>query len=238
MKIRNTPRFWTLLHKWIGIVIGIQLLLWIAGGLYMSAVPLNWVHGTPLLNNTTLNQVRPPSGYPISINVSDYQSIEWVSRLGKPVLKTTDSFGVDAFFEPQQSARSFALVPLPLVSEREIRAQSIQRYAGSGSLVSVSLLDSPPPEASGITEPVYRVNFDDWINTSFYMHRYTGEVLKVRSDLWRLFDIFWMLHIMDYESREDFNNPLLILSAVIALFFTVTGMMLVFFWLKRGRQSH
>ena len=37
----------------------------------------------------------------------------------------------------------------------------------------------------------------------------SGEVTAVRHDRWRLFDWFWMLHIMDYDERSDFSTPLL-----------------------------
>ena len=35
----------TFVHKWIGIIIGIQIVLWVAGGLVMSAFPIELVRG-------------------------------------------------------------------------------------------------------------------------------------------------------------------------------------------------
>jgi exosortase/archaeosortase len=52
-------------------------------------------------------------------------------------------------------------------------------------------------------------------------------VITVRSDIWRVFDFFWMLHIMDYDEREDFNNPLLISFAASSVFFSFTGFILL-----------
>ena len=40
-------------------------------------------------------------------------------------------------------------------------------------------------------------------------HKPTGELVTRRHELWRVFDFVWMLHIMDYDTREDVNNPLL-----------------------------
>lgn len=39
------PNFLTSIHKWIGLVIGIQVLLWVLGGLVMSAFPIELVRG-------------------------------------------------------------------------------------------------------------------------------------------------------------------------------------------------
>ena len=48
-----------------------------------------------------------------------------------------------------------------------------------------------------------------------------------RNDWWRLFDVVWMLHIMDYDTRDDFNHPLLIVSAATALLFALSGVVLL-----------
>ena len=58
--------------------------------------------------------------------------------------------------------------------------------------------------------------------------RQSGQIITVRSTIWRIFDFFWMLHIMDYEDREDFNNPLLISFSVVAVLFCVSGMIMLF----------
>ena len=231
-----SKRVWTTLHRWVGIIIGIQVLLWIAGGLYMSAVPLEWVHGKPLIDRAPIeferDQLTSIKTLPV-IDISAVQSIEWVGRLGQPILRVTAVSNLDSYY--MFSADKWQqLAPL---DQEAITEFAGSLYVGDGSLRSVQWLEKAPPEASGIAHPVYRVDFDDWINTTFYIHPMTADVLKVRSDLWRLFDIFWMLHIMDYDERSDFNNPLLIISAVIALFFTVTGMSLVFYWAQRSLRK-
>ncbi len=208
----------------------------------MSAVPLEWVHGKPLLHpsevqNITLNADSAQDSVPITavapLDITEYTSLRWVNRLGQAVVEAVDINGHETFLSLTDDHQWQTLLPL---SEDLVSAEATRRYAGSGEFAQIALLTAIPSEASGIEHPVYRVDFDDWINTTFYLHPMTAEVLKVRSDLWRLFDIFWMLHIMDYETRDNFNNPLLIISAIIALFFTVTGMVLVFSWAQRGLQ--
>ena len=55
-----------------------------------------------------------------------------------------------------------------------------------------------------------------------------ARVVRVRSDIWRRHDFFWMLHIMDYDTRDDFNSLLLIFAASLALFMSLSGVLLCF----------
>ena len=43
------PAFWARrAHKWIGLIIGVQALLWMISGVYMTVVPLDVIHGDHL----------------------------------------------------------------------------------------------------------------------------------------------------------------------------------------------
>lgn len=57
---------------------------------------------------------------------------------------------------------------------------------------------------------------------------------KVRTDMWRLFGFFWMLHIMDYKERENFNHPLLISAAGLALITVLAGLVLLIVRVRRS----
>ena len=55
--------------------------------------------------------------------------------------------------------------------------------------------------------------------------------------MWRFYDFFWMLHIMDYRGRDNFNNPLLRAFALTGLAFALSGVTLVGFRLHSGRYA-
>jgi uncharacterized iron-regulated membrane protein len=220
---------WRKIHKWLGLLIGIQILMWVAGGVYMSAMPLSMVHGNHLINDAPKLE-NPPSSINFAIDLSGYRSVRWIVSDQKWIVEAVAFSGDTVYFDPTLSEPD----PLGIMDKSAIERIALSRYAGSAITHSIEWISEPPSEASGISDSVYRVDFDDWVNTTFYLHATTGEVLKVRSDIWRLFDIFWMLHIMDYEHREDFNNPLLIASAVLSLAFLATGMMLLIVW---GRKA-
>ena len=63
---------------------------------------------------------------------------------------------------------------------------------------------------------MWRVDFDDSRHTTIYVSPQTGKVVGRRNTIWRVYDFFWMLHIMDYSARDNFNNPLVVTAAIVA----------------------
>lgn len=221
-------------HKWMGLVLFLQLLFWIGGGLIMSALPLHMVHGKHL-HRATEASIPASSEYGVSIDTvmnSQAQPVESIAfyRIGDvPVFElrgdnTVILSGIDG-------------LPMPELGSDDLVAMAQQRYTGDAAVLSTERLERAPAEASRVRGPAWQVVFDDWIATTFYMHPVNGQLLSVRSDLWRLFDFVWMLHIMDYDEREDFNNPLLIGFAASALLFCISGIVLLWQSLSRSRQQ-
>ena len=89
-------------------------------------------------------------------------------------------------------------------------------------------LQAPDLETRNNHGVYWRVNFSDQANTSIYISESTGEILQRRNSFWRVRDFFWMLHIMDYSGRENFNNALVIGVALIALWLGISGFLLLF----------
>ena len=73
--------------------------------------------------------------------------------------------------------------------------------------------------------PAWGVRFAD--GARFYVDADTGELLAVRTDYWRFYDVMWGLHIMDLQEREDSHHPILIVFAAIAALATVLAVLLM-----------
>jgi len=54
------------LHKWLGLLIGLQVLIWLSTGLYMVIVSLDFIHGDPLVKNMQ-QPVAAPAAAELSI---------------------------------------------------------------------------------------------------------------------------------------------------------------------------
>lgn len=116
--------------------------------------------------------------------------------------------------------------------ERAIRlAQAV--YAGRAEVGAVTLIESDPPQEIGARAlPLWRIDFADSWGTSLYLSATTGELVTRRHTLWRIFDFFWMLHIMDYDERSDINNPLLRVVSVLTLLLVVSGFWYLYFRMR------
>ena len=111
-------------------------------------------------------------------------------------------------------------------------AVALADYAGDAPIAIVEYFEEPTWEyrRSG---PAWRVSFDDGEGTRLYVSEATGQVTARRNDVWRVFDFFWMLHIMDYKEREDFNHPLLISFSALALISVLAGLVLLIIRMRR-----
>ncbi|WP_289027845.1 hypothetical protein [uncultured Paraglaciecola sp.] len=215
-------KFWRKLHKWIACLIGIQILLWISGGVVMSAFPIENVRGKHLLLPTLKQNLKKPV-VTNDISLSKWQSLSWTLSQNNWVLEAVNIEGQTYWLNPSTGK------PAPYLTQANILALAESRHAKGAKAKTVINLKTIPFEVRHLNLPMYQVNFDDWIHTSFYIYPQSGKIVSVRSDIWRLYDFFWMLHIMDYQDREDFNHPLLIGAAGLSLLFTLTGLILVYF---------
>ncbi len=66
------------------------------------------------------------------------------------------------------------------------------------------------------------------ITINIYQNPYTGEILAIRSQQWRIWDLMWGLHIMDWTERDNIGNIFLKIFSFIALFTAATGIILFF----------
>jgi hypothetical protein len=51
-----------ILHKWLGLIIGLQILIWLGSGLYMVVVDIDFIHGDPLVKNMRETVAVPDTG--------------------------------------------------------------------------------------------------------------------------------------------------------------------------------
>jgi uncharacterized iron-regulated membrane protein len=231
----NRALFARRLHKWLALIVGVQALMWVMSGFYMVVVDLDFIHGDSLVRNLT----TPPKVSaltPVSALTARYANVERIRIKGLPdfesaLYEITTSEGailVDAATGAQVS---------PLTRER-IAGLASAYYAGSGALAHLELLTSDPPlEIQTRPLPLWRVDFNDWLETSLYIHPSTGELVTRRHRFWRGFDFFWMLHIMDYEARENINNTLLRVATGIGIAFAGSGLWLLVFTLRRRARA-
>jgi uncharacterized iron-regulated membrane protein len=227
-------RLSTQLHKWIALVVGLQVLFWVGGGLVMTAIPIETVRSehrvaeqpaAPLALATLppLDDIARQAGVaPTQAELRDTpRGPAWTLKpaSGEPVVVSA------------QTGRPFG----PL-SAAEASALARRAYRGTAEVSSVAFLREAPEE-TGRSGPLWRVDFADPERTSFYLSPATAEVVTRRSGVWRLFDFFWRLHVMDWNDGEDFNHPLIIITTGLTLTIVLSGFILLWFRLTRDLKT-
>lgn len=217
-------RLMRLLHKWLSLVVGLQLLLWTVSGLVFAWLEHDAVtaHGelrvpnTPVLERTAAViepaalLSRQAGSPPLEITLVPMAG-EWIYRLQ---------------FDGRAELRRAADGAAYTISEPVVRALADARYAGAGSLQEISLRQPPVMEARD-AGAVWQASYNDPARTTLYFSAEDGRFIAARNDSWRLFDFFWMLHTMDFRGRDDFNNPLVILFSTGAMWVGLTGVLLL-----------
>ncbi|NML04318.1 PepSY domain-containing protein [Sphingomonas sp. G-3-2-10] len=227
------PLFVRRTHKWLALFVGIQVVLWTATGFYMVVVHIDTIHGDHL--------VRPVAPAPlplagavaparIAAQTPGLTELRLQQRLGRRIWRAQGKDGVLAF-----DATTGAL--LPALTADEARRIARTQYAGSGEIVGTTLLTTREQEMGSRPPPYWQVEFAGWNRPTLYISPATGELLAKRHLLWRAFDVAWMLHIMDYKTRTDVNNPLLRVATWSALAMGLSGAWLLFWSFPRRKRK-
>lgn len=227
MKLRlRGPRLIPLVHLWIGVIVGIQLLLWTASGLFMTSNAIEVVRGTTLrrppapVDLRTLGPVLPPS----AVLGARIERAELLQLLGRPAYKLTA--GDRGWLVDARSGREWP------ISRADALAIAREQVRLAEPLTAVPVTDPPPFE---LRRPDGAWLVGDADDTHVYIGK-TGEVLAVRTTLWRWFDFAWGLHILDPQGREDTHHPLLIASAALSLLSVLSGFVLIWRRLRPRRR--
>ncbi|MDX2428626.1 MAG: PepSY domain-containing protein [Xanthomonadales bacterium] len=227
MLLLKSPVIARTLHKWLGLFVGLQVLIWLGTGLYMVVVDIDFIHGDSLVRNMQKTVLVPDhSMLGIASLREQYQDATKISLrpvMGKTFYSVTT---VDHRYlvDPKTGA-----VKSPL-DEKTAREIARYHYAGEAQMSNASLISSSPPmEIQTRRLPLWRIDFNDRFATSFYIDPYNGSLATRRHLYWRIFDFFWALHIMDYQDRSDAHNQLLIAAQITGLTFGVTGLWLLFY---------
>ncbi len=215
----------------------LQIIAWMSSGLFFSLFPITEIRGEHLtrapdkLDVSQLNGMASPAD---ALNVLD-EHIRGDWELDSARLIT---MGGSTFWRVEGVAdnRTFTRLiqpdgqgVVPMLSAAEAERKALDWMQESVKAAEVEWLESSPPgsEFRGRNLPVWKVSFEHPEGINLYLDPWTGELLARRTDRWRIFDFFWMLHIMDFDTRDDFNHLLLQIASALGLIIALSG---VVYW--------
>jgi uncharacterized iron-regulated membrane protein len=227
-------------HRWLGLLMAVQIVAWMASGLWFAIYPIETIRGEHLTRPPEELQAGSKARLPGDLaapadlhpaldthfagdwTLSSAQLQRWN---GAVVWRVSGSSRGQPFVRLVAGDGSGVLPGLTAATAEQ---RALDWLVAPGAVRSVEWIEAVEPDAEirGRTPPFWKVSFSEPESLNLYLDPWTGEILARRTARWRVFDFLWMLHIMDFETRDDFNHPLLQLAALLGLIIAVSGVVL------------
>jgi uncharacterized iron-regulated membrane protein len=240
------------IHRWLGLLMAVQIVAWMASGLWFSIFPIETIRGEHL---TRPSEDLQSGSEPLPRNLAAPAALggaldahfagDWtlssvrLQRWNGEILWRVA--GVSAERPFARLVRGDGSSVLPRLSAAAAEREALNRLLQPGEVRSVEWIERIEPDAEirGREPPLWKVRFNTPESLNLYLDPWTGEILARRTARWRIFDFLWMLHIMDFEARDDFNHPLLQVAAALGLIIALSGVALWAFTTRvfRRRQA-
>jgi uncharacterized iron-regulated membrane protein len=170
------------LHRYISLIISVQLLLWTISGIYFSFNKIENIRGEQYLIAPT----KPVANTSLDLIKIDFDQAKEIINKKTTLIPIT----VEIINEPKRGSE---------FRGRELPLYKITSTAENGQKINV------------------------------YQNPYSGEIVAIRSAQWRVWDLMWGLHIMDWVDRDNIDNLLLKIFSFVALFTSISGLILFFY---------
>ncbi|SVC22103.1 uncharacterized protein METZ01_LOCUS274957, partial [marine metagenome] len=205
-----------LFHKYLSLVISIQLLLWTVSGIYFAFNKIELVRGEQYLIEQKVSKLDLKE---VESSFSG-KNVNFVRRLDEWIIKVETDSGFSYTDLQGQN--------LDELNEEEVR--EVVRQSTNLIPLMAQRIDKPEIRAEfrGRNLPIFKVATSTTDNINVYVDAFTGEVTAIRSDSWRIWDFLWGAHIIDYSERENINNFLIKILSILALISSLSGIVLFF----------
>ena len=205
-------------HKYLSFFISLQLLLWTISGIYFAFNKIELIRGEQYLNHleTSFDLSK------LDFEIEKAKEVEFKKRLGTEIviIKTKDA------------TRYLNMLgqPLTKISMEDAMASVLTQTTLIPFATEEIVNEKSGSEYRGRSLPIYRVKSKNAKGTELnvYINVYSAEVVAIRSNKWKIWDLMWGFHIMDWKERDNIDNILLKIFSILALVSSVTGIMLFF----------
>ncbi|WOD44164.1 PepSY domain-containing protein [Hwangdonia lutea] len=214
LKIRKT-------HRYLGLFLGIQFLIWTISGLYFSWTNLDEIHGDHFKKEkplqTEFNNLIGTNHLENEQNIKSLELLEidsnpyyWIN--GEHLYHAITGDKKEGITEKEaiKVAERFMLSDLEVENIRKI--ESVDAHH----------------EYRGKPLPAFEISYKTDENLKAYVAINNGAFQTVRHRDWRWFDFLWMTHTMDYQGRDNFNTFVLRAFSLLGLITVLSGFLLWF----------
>ena len=213
---RTTSQRIRKVHRYLGIFLGLQFLMWTISGLYFSWTDIDEIHGD------YFKKAQEPKSFSDLRGLSDFgeevYALELREIADEPYFWVNDSQLIHALSGALKSG----------LTADEALAVAQKNMRDDLKVSAITLLEETDAhhEYRGRSLPAYAISYDSDEQITAYVAVTDGSFQTVRHRDWRWFDFLWMTHTMDYETRDDFNTTLLRAFSLLGLITVMSGFLL------------
>ena len=219
-------------HKWLGLIVFAQLVIWTGTGLFFAAIHLSDIRADYL--------VHPPGhAAPVDmsrVKVSSTDALKAVAE-DRPFDVTLKTLVDEPIYVVRAEIGTFLVSAETgqqvVVDEALARKIATATWTEPTQIRAMDHLDAAPQE-SNVKGEVWAARFEGEGNKTLYISAVDGKTSNPRTDLWRTYDFLYGLHLMDYTEHENFNTPWMVAAAVLALTTILFGVALLLHRFTRG----
>lgn len=219
-------------HKWLGLIVFAQLVVWTGTGLFFVAVHITDVRAD--------NLVHPPSHVtPVDMSRVKITSAEALKAVAedRPFEVTLKSLADQPVYEVRGDIGTFLVSAETgdwvVIDESVARKIAAATWASDTPIRAMEELAKAPRESS-VGGNVWAAHFEGEGDPTLYISAVNGRTSLPRTDLWRTYDFLYGLHLMDYADHENFNTPWMMAAAILALSTVLFGIALLLHRFTRG----
>ena len=137
-------KWWFQIHKWVGLIVGLQILAWTVSGLYMTWFPIDQVRSEHLIREAKPRDLRTSKNL-----ISPERAVEAVkvpvSRLELVDVAGRWMWRIDSAGKPHMLIDAEQGQVISPLGEAEARRIATADYAGKSKIASAALIEKDPP---------------------------------------------------------------------------------------------
>ena len=218
-------------HRWLSLLVFVQLLIWIGTGLYFNLMDHQKASGNQHRQSVVENTKQFANDNLFSLRevLQEYPSVEKISlieRLNQPFYLLTFEHGLYNHFLRKQLLINAKTGSVKNIDNELVQQMAQLSFKGTADVKSAQLLNKNE-ELPKQQNSLWKINFNNNVNTSVYIDSQNASIVGHVDDDKRLADFMFKLHFMDYNAlggkAGSFNNAQIILLALLTLLFSLTG---------------
>jgi uncharacterized iron-regulated membrane protein len=235
-------RILVVLHRYLGIAVGLLMLIWFASGIVMMYV------GFPQLSEQERLRALAPIPWQACCRVADglipddlqFSRVQIETLVGVPVLRLRRLLRPDAVID---LAEGVGVRRFDSADARAIALDAITRIAGPATIAAAATIDEDQWTVGRYRRdrPLHRLTFDDPARSTIYVSSTNGQVVLRTTSTQRFWNWLGAIPHWFYLTALRSDGPLwsetVIWASILGTFLTLLGLYLGIAQVKRGKDG-